>query len=115
MKRLICITLFLSALAGCSNNPDTSDYELCQAMSGDTFTSGSEAARMMQSRQLAGTATISPSDCAAIAQSTAAEWQQKAANLNAASASYNQAIQPRPVVQTTCTPAINGGFICNQQ
>ncbi|EHB2726775.1 hypothetical protein JXH92_003661 [Salmonella enterica subsp. enterica serovar 4,[5],12:b:-] len=115
MKKLLLVVVASVVLAGCANNPNASDYELCQAMSGDTFTSGSEAAQMMQARIQAGTSTISAADCAAIAQSTAAGWQQKAANLNAASAAYNQSIQPKPVTQTTCNPTLNGGFTCTQQ
>ncbi|TKV19174.1 hypothetical protein [Citrobacter sp. wls613] len=114
MKNLILITVASVVLVGCSNNPNASDYELCQAMSGDTFTSSAEAARMMQDRAQAGTATISSADCIAIAQGTAAGWQQKAANLNAAAQTYNQSIQPKPSTQTTCNPTLGGGFTCNQ-
>ncbi|WP_260864679.1 hypothetical protein [Citrobacter sp. Marseille-Q6884] len=114
MKKLILIAATSVVLSGCANNPNASDYELCQAMSGDTFTSGSEAARMMQGREQAGTATLSPADCMAIAQGTAASWHQKAANLNAAAQSYNQNIQPKQSTKTTCTPTVGGGFTCNQ-
>lgn len=115
MKRLIMTVLMAVTLVDCANDPNASDYELCQAMSGDTFSSGSEAARMMQARQQAGTATIGAADCASIAQGTAAGWQQKAANLNAASAAYNESIQPKPSTQTVCNPTINGGMVCTQQ
>ncbi|HDR2352142.1 TPA: hypothetical protein QCH58_003556 [Enterobacter asburiae] len=115
MKKIMIAAFLSVVMTGCANNPNASDYELCQAMSGDTFTSGSEAAQMMQARIQAGTSTVSAADCAAITQSTAAGWQQKAANLNAASAAYNQSIQPKPTLETNCNPTINGGFTCTQQ
>lgn len=113
MKKLV-MAMTVVLMVGCANNPNASDYELCQAMSGDTFTSGSEAAQIMQSRFQAGTSTLSPADCASIAQSTAAGWQQKAANLNAASAAYNQQLQAAQPKQTVCNPNLGGGFTCNQ-
>lgn len=95
MKNLRLVVLAIMAVAtlsGCSVNRNASDYELCQQMSGDTFYSGSDAAAVMQQRLQAGTSTLSPSDCAAIAQGTAAQYQQSAANLNAV-AMQQQALQ----------------------
>lgn len=34
MKRLIMTALMAVTLVGCANDPNASDYELCQAMSG---------------------------------------------------------------------------------
>ncbi|EGK0756598.1 hypothetical protein IOL78_003832 [Salmonella enterica] len=122
MKRLIVAVVSVSILSGCANIQAMSDYELCQTMSGQTFNASQagDAAREMQSRGEAGRATISPEQCAQIAQTTAAQWQQSAANLTAASNAYNQQLQQQEAaaaasrpVSTTCNPTINGGMQCS--
>lgn len=117
MKKLVMVFVMGAVLSGCSVDRNASDYTLCQQMSGDTFYSGSDAASVMRQRLQNGTATISPEQCAQIAQQNAAQWQQSAANLTAASNAYNQQLQAQQVnsrpVNTTCNPTINGGMQCS--
>lgn len=118
MKKLCVALVSVSILSGCANIQAMSDYELCQTMSGQTFNASQsgDAAREMQSRSMAGKATISPEQCAQIAQNTAAQWQQAAANLTATSNAYNQQLQQQQQaatpVTTNCSPTLNGGMSC---
>ncbi|HFW0119409.1 TPA: hypothetical protein ACIARM_004402 [Salmonella enterica subsp. enterica serovar Javiana] len=121
MKRIFATVICACVLSGCANIQEMSDWQLCQTMSGQTFNASQagDAAREMQSRGMAGKATISPEQCAQIAQSTAAQWQQNAANLTAASNAYNQQLQQQAAAQraampvtTNCSPSINGGMSC---
>lgn len=90
--RLAVAIMAVSTLAGCSVNRNASDYEVCKALSGDTFYSASDAGQIMQERAANGTATISPADCAAIAQGESARWAGVSQNLNAM-AMQQQALQ----------------------
>ncbi|EEP8720226.1 hypothetical protein HB025_004681 [Salmonella enterica subsp. enterica serovar Weltevreden] len=122
MKRLSVALISVLVLSGCADIHAMSDYELCQTMSGQTFNASQsgDAAREMQSRGEQGKATLSPEQCSQIAQNTAAQWQQNAANLTAASNAYNQQLQQQEAaaaasrpISTTCNPTINGGMQCS--
>lgn len=85
MKNLRLVVLAIvaaSTLSGCAVNRNASDFEVCKALSGDTFYSAGDAAQIVQERTQAGTMSISPAQCYQIAQNTSAQWAATSANLN---------------------------------
>lgn len=110
LRLVVLAIMAVSILSGCAVNPNASDYEVCKALSGDTFYSASDAAQIMQQRAANGTATLSPSDCAAVAQGESARWagvsqalNQSAMQQQALQAQQQQALRAATPVQTSCS------------
>ncbi|EDK8707163.1 hypothetical protein GHH61_23540 [Salmonella enterica] len=110
LRLVVLAIMAVSILSGCAVNPNASDYEVCKALSGDTFYSASDAAQIMQQRAANGTATLSPSDCAAVAQGESARWagvsqalNQSAMQQQALQAQQQAAARAATPVQTSCS------------